>query len=153
MTEEIVLTSQGLKKLKSELENLKNNKRKEIAARISEAKEYGDVTENAEYEDAKNDQAFVEGRISELEYMIKNAKIISSKACKDKVGIGCKVVISSDGAKETYQITGSNEADPAEGKISVDSPLGHALIDKVVGDVVKVSVPEGEKQFRIVEIK
>jgi len=139
MAEEIILTPQGLEKLKEELSNFKNTKRKEIASRISEAKEFGDITENAEYEDAKNDQAFVEGRISELEYMIKNAKIISAKACKDKVDMGCQVMIASDGTKKSYQIVGSNEVDPSAGKISGDSPLCPPSFEHVYMTAIRFS--------------
>lgn len=153
MAEEIVLTKEGFEKIKEELINLKTVKRKEIAQQIKDAKEYGDISENAEYDDAKNEQAFIEGRISDLEKMIKNVKIVSRSTKCDRVTLGCNVVIASDGGQKKYTIVGPHETDPASGKISHESPLGKALIDKAVGEVVELDLPRGKIQYRIVSIE
>lgn len=153
MSEDVVLTKEGLEKLKEELSYLKNTKRKEVAQNIKEAKEYGDITENAEYDDAKTEQAFVEGRIAELEKMIKNVRVISKSAHCQKVVLGCTVSISSDGEAVRYTIVGSSESDPAEGKISDESPLGKALIGKAIGEVFDLELPQGNIQYRVVSIE
>src|SRR3989338_3680621 len=122
------LTSEGRQKLKDELGYLKKTKRSEIAIRIKEAKELGDLTENAEYADAREEQSFVEGRILELEDTLKNAKVIDNKASvPNQVDIGDTVVVEKDGIALTYTIVGSNEADPKNGRISNESPLGEAF--------------------------
>ena len=153
MAEEVVLTREGLKKLKEELNYLKTVKRKEIAQQIKDAKEYGDISENAEYDDAKNEQAFVEGRIVDFEQVIKNAKIVERTANCDRVTLGCSVVVATDGEQKKYTIVGPQETDPASGKISHESPLGRALIDKVVGEVVDLELPQGSLQYRVVSIE
>lgn len=152
-----LVTKEGLKNLKEELENLKKVRRKEIAAKIKEAISYGDLSENSEYEEAKNEQAFVEGRIIELEEKIKNAKIITEKQKSGKivqigstVKVKCKSGKGSDEAK--YIIVGSTEAD-LENKISNESPVGSALLDKKVGENVKVVVPAGIVEYQILDIK
>jgi transcription elongation factor GreA len=156
--EGILLTKEGLKKLKEEYELLKTVRRKEIAQRLKEAISYGDLSENAEYEEAKNEQAFMEGRILELEKQIKNAKIISEKHTKKKsqtVEIGSEVTVRERGGRdedETYIIVGSTEADPIEYKISNESPMGKALIGKSKGDVVDVQAPGGKYRYEIVKI-
>jgi len=146
------LSREGLARLREELEELINVRRPEVAGRIHEAKEHGDVTENAEYEDAKNEQAFVEGRIQALEVLIKNAVLIADNHSTDHVQIGSTVVVRSDGGKETYTIVGSAEAAPAEGRISNESPVGRALLGHKKGEKVLVSVPAGDSEYTIVNI-
>ena len=158
MTEkEIFLTPEGLKKLEDELNQLKTVKRKEIAEKIQEAKESRSAVISPEYEEAKNEQGFVEGRILEIERMIKNAKIIHHEDIKKRgshIELGTKVEIKfADGKKENYVIVGSAEANPAEGKISNESPMGKALINKKVGDVVEFDAPAGKLKLKITEIK
>lgn len=155
--DQVLLTKEGLEKLKEEYEYLKSTKRKEVAAQIKEAISYGDLSENAEYDAAKNEQAFVEGRIIELEMMIKNAKIVKdSKSKGTVVQFGSTVVIQDQGKKdseeETYTIVGSTEADPFGGKISNESPLGHALIESRQGDVVEYEAPKGKVKYKVVKV-
>ena len=155
--DDVLVTKEGLKKLKEELEHLKTVRRKEVAARLKEAISYGDLSENAEYEEAKNEQAFVEGRILELEKKIKLAKIISGKqAGKSKaVDIGSTVSVQEKGERgdpETYTIVGSTEANPIEHKISNESPIGSALLGRLKGDVVEVEAPGGIFKYEIVKI-
>jgi transcription elongation factor GreA len=155
--EEILVTKEGLKKLKEELEELKSVKRQEIAERLKEAISYGDLSENAEYEEAKNEQAFIEGRILELEKKIKNAKIISEKhdGRSKLVEIGSQVTVSEKGGRsepETYMIVGSTEANPIEYKISNESPIGKALLGRMRGDTVEVQAPGGRYKYEILKI-
>jgi transcription elongation factor GreA len=153
--EEVLVTRAGLKKLQEELENLKTVRRKEVAGRLQEAISYGDLSENSEYEEAKNEQAFIEGRILELENKVKNAKIIKDTHAKT-VQIGSKVTIRQIGIRkdaETYLIVGTTEADPFENKISNESPIGSAIIDKGVGEKVEVEVPAGNFKFEITKLK
>ncbi|MCH7605478.1 transcription elongation factor GreA [Patescibacteria group bacterium] len=156
--QEILLTREGLKKLKEEHEHLKNVRRKEIAERLKEAISYGDLSENAEYEEAKNEQAFVEGRILELEKQIKKAKIISEVHAKKKsqlVDIGSRVTVQEKGGRdepETYTIVGFTEADPIEHKISNESPIGKALLGHGKGEVVDVQAPGGKYRYEILKI-
>jgi transcription elongation factor GreA len=152
-----LVTKDGLKKLKEELDYLKNVKRREIADRIKEAISYGDLSENSEYEEAKNEQAFIEGRIIELEEKIKHAKIIDEKHKSSGVSVqlGSKVTvrnITKRGKPQDFIIVGSTEAD-WESKISNESPVGSALLDKKVGDRVKVVVPAGVIQYEILNIE
>ncbi len=150
----VYVTAEGLKKLEEELEYLRTVKRQEVAQRLHEAMEDGELIENAEYEAAKNEQAFVEGRILELEHMLAQAKIIEPGTSKDQVRIGSTVVVQEDGDKpETYTIVDAAEANPKQGLISNESPLGVALIDHRVGDEVEVLAPAGRLHFRIVKIK
>jgi transcription elongation factor GreA len=128
-------------------------RRPEIATRIHDAKEHGDVTENAEYEDAKNEQAFVEGRVQALTAIIKNAVIIDENHSRTHVQIGSTVTIEGEGGKEKYTIVGSAEAAPSEGRISNESPVGRALLGKKKGDRVTVSVPAGDSTYTIVGIR
>ncbi len=159
-TEEKVtlVTKDGYKKLVEELDNLKNVRRREIAERIKEAISYGDLSENSEYEEAKNEQAFVEGRILELEEKVKNAQIIDEKKKKSAktVQLGSKVKVKNNsikGSKPTeYVIVGSTEAG-YENKISNESPVGNALLEKSVGDKVKINVPAGIMEYEILNIK
>lgn len=154
--EETLVTKEGLKKLKEELEHLKNVRRKEVAQRLKEAISYGDLSENSEYEEAKNEQAFVEGRVLDLERKIKNAKIISEKEGKVKdVNIGSTVTVrdvSSDEEELTYTIVGATEADPFEFKISNESPIGKALLGQVKGDMVKVQTPSGIIEYEVIKV-
>lgn len=156
-TKQILVTKDGLEKLKSELKDYKEVRRKEVARRLKEAISYGDLSENSEYEEAKNEQAFVEGRILELEKMIKNAKIITdTKEKHETVQIGTKVTVKNlteDDEAETYTIVGSTEADPTEHKISNESPIGAALLGKGKNDVIKVKVPAGVFEYKITKIQ
>ena len=151
---EILLTPEGLNKLKVELEHLFTVRRVEVAEKILRARELGGTDNNAEYDDAKNDQAFVEGRILTLENMINHASIIESEeAPTGRVGLGSQVTVSSQkGGKEYYTVVGSVEADPTGGKISNESPVGSALLGKKVGDKVEIEVPAGVIKLIIVDI-
>jgi transcription elongation factor GreA len=146
------VSADGLKKLQAELEQLRTTKRAEVAERIHAAMEFGDFTENSELEQAKNDQAFLEGRIMTLEQMIKNAQVIDEKASHDLVEVGSHVTIESDGHKEKYVIVGSAEAAPQEGKISNESPVGRALMGHRPGETVKMSVPAGTVEMKILSV-
>ncbi|MCA1063497.1 transcription elongation factor GreA [Rossellomorea sp. AcN35-11] len=149
------MTAEGKEKLEKELENLKTVKRKEVVERIKIARSFGDLSENSEYDAAKDEQAFVEGRISTLENMIRNAKIIQEDDMNsDTVQLGKKVTFVElpDGDKETYTIVGSAEADPFEGKISNDSPIAKSLLGHKVGAEVSVQTPGGEMNVKIVEV-
>ncbi len=153
---EVFLTQEGLEKVKKELEDLKTRKRQEVAQRLKEAIAQGDLSENSEYDAAKEEQAFVESRIITLENMIRNAKIIDGlNQDKNVVNVGSKVTIEEqpDGDRETYTIVGSAESDPASFKISNESPIGKELIGKRVDEIVNVSTPSGTIQFKIVEIE
>ncbi|MDQ0269548.1 transcription elongation factor GreA [Cytobacillus purgationiresistens] len=150
------MTQAGKEKLEQELENLKTVKRKEVVERIKIARSFGDLSENSEYDSAKEEQAFVEGRITTLENMIRNAKIIAEDDISgDSVSLGRSVTFVElpDGEEETYTIVGSAEADPFEGKISNDSPIAKSLIGKKIDDEVTVQTPGGEMNVRIVTIK
>ena len=150
------MTQAGKDKLVQELEYLKSVKRKEVVERIKIARSFGDLSENSEYDSAKEEQAFVEGRITTLENMIRNAKIIAEAATgSDSVTLGSTVTFVElpDGDEETYSIVGSAEADPFEGKISNDSPIAKSLLGKKVGDQVSVQTPGGEMSVRITSIK
>ncbi|WP_433743323.1 transcription elongation factor GreA [Falsibacillus pallidus] len=150
------MTKEGKEKLEQELEHLKSVKRKEVVERIKIARSFGDLSENSEYDSAKEEQAFVEGRITTLENMIRNAKIIQ----EDEMGTGIVSLGKSvtfvelpDGEEETYTIVGSAEADPFEGKISNDSPIAKSLLGHKVDDQVTVQTPGGEMSVRITNIK
>ena len=152
---EIILTREGLKKLEEELETLKTVKRKEVSERIKIAIGFGDLSENAEYDEDKNEQAQVEERIYKIEQMLAKAQIIDDENIDlSKVHVGSKVKILdlAENEEEEYIIVGSTEADPFESKISNDSPVGMALLGHVVGDVVDVSVPDGVVQYKILNI-
>jgi transcription elongation factor GreA len=146
------VSRQGLEELRAELDELVNVRRAEVAARIQEAKEHGDITENAEYEDAKNEQAFIEGRIQSVSALVKNAVIIDENTSKTHVQVGSTVKLQGAGGTETYTIVGSAEAAPAEGRISNESPVGRALLGRKKGDKVKVSVPAGDQVYEILTI-
>ncbi|MGM0874356.1 MAG: transcription elongation factor GreA [Bacillota bacterium] len=148
------MTREGKDKLEQELEYLKTVKRKEVVERIKIARSFGDLSENSEYDSAKEEQAFVEGRVTTLENMIRNAKIIEGEADTSSVSLGRTVTFTElpDGDEETYTIVGSAEADPFEGKISNDSPIAKSLIGRQVGDQVTVQTPGGEMLVKIVKI-
>ena len=146
------LSREGLAKLRAELEDMTSHKRPEVAQRIHDAKEHGDLSENAEYEDAKNEQAFVEGRIQTLEALIKNATIIDEHHSTDHVQIGSTVKVESDDGEESFTIVGSTEAKPAEGRISNESPVGRALLGKKKGEKVLVRVPAGDFTYKVLGI-
>ncbi|MBU1019557.1 MAG: transcription elongation factor GreA [Patescibacteria group bacterium] len=154
----IYVTKQGLKELEEELEYLQKTKRKEVASRLKEAISYGDLSENSEYEEAKNEQAFVEGRIFELEDQIKRSKIISDSQKSGKtISLGSKVVVKlikagSEGETEEYTIVGSTEADPMASKISNQSPVGAALMGHGAKAVIDVKVPAGKVQYKILKV-
>lgn len=148
----VYVSAEGLKKLEHELEHLRTARRREVAERIHSAMEFGDFSENAELEDAKNEQAFLEGRIITLEQTIKNAVVIDSNGHHDKVEVGSRIVVECDGERETYLIVGSAEAAPAEGRISNESPVGRALLGHRPGDVVKTVVPAGVVEMKILAV-
>lgn len=150
-----VITLEGLKKLEQELEHLRTVRRHEIAEKIKVAREFGDISENAEYDEAKNEQAFVEGKIAEIERKLKVAKVIDEEDIKtDKVGVGTTVkVLDMEFDEECeYTIVGSAEADPMNNKISNESPVGMALIGAQRDQVVNIEVPDGEVSFKVLEI-
>lgn len=150
----IFLTPEGRAKLEAELEQLKTVRRAQVAERIHAAKEEGDITENSAYDEAKNEQAFVEGRILTIEQMLKNAVMINETRARDSVGIGSYVTVAEQGnSTEVYQIVGSAEADPARGRISNESPIGRALLGKRIGDEVQVKIPDGVRYLKIVDIR
>ena len=149
MAKDVILTPEGLEKLKGELEYLSNDKRREVAARIKEAREFGDIMENSEYDDAKNEQALLEQRIAQLEERVRRATVIDEKHINtDVVSVGVRVHVKDQksGDSKKFQIVGSAEADPAEDKLSNESPIGSALVGHKRGDVVSVEVPRGPKR-------
>ncbi|HUD20238.1 MAG TPA: transcription elongation factor GreA [Patescibacteria group bacterium] len=148
----IVLTKTGLSDLKAELETLLNVKRPEGVKRLADARELGDLSENSEYAAAKQDLAFIDGRILELEEIIHGAKIVTNHT-KSQVDVGCKVTLTINGKKEIFMLVGEWEADPTEKKISHSSPLGSALMGKKVGEKVEVEAPAGKVQYKILNIE
>ena len=148
----VYVSAEGLRKLRVELEELRTVKRNEVAERIHAAMEFGDFTENSELEQAKNDQAFLEGRIMTLEQMIKNAQIIDESSKHDLVEVGSRVTVEAAGQKEKYVIVGSAEASPSEGKISNESPVGRALLGHKTGETVKLAVPAGTIEMKILAV-
>ena len=154
MPESAYLTEDGAAKLKAELEELKGVKRPDIAKRLRSAIQMGDLSENADYHKAKEDQAFLEGRIQHIEYLLRNAVIIDDKPSTDVVGLGNRVTIQEEGfPAETYHIVGAKEADPRSGKISNESPIGRAVAEHRVGDLVEVETPGGARRLRILKIE
>lgn len=149
------LTREGFEKLQEELDTLRTQRRQEIAERLHEAMEGGELIENAEYEAAKNEQAFVEGRIKELEILLATARVVEEIPLADSVQVGATVVIREEGSKveETYSIVGAAEANPSISKISNESPLGKALINKKTGDKVQVDAPQGSFVVSIVKVE
>ena len=153
---DVLLTKEGYENLKSEIEYLSTEKRREVAERIKIAREFGDITENAEYDDAKNEQAMLEARIAKLEERIAAARVIEKKEiAKDVVSVGAKVRLRDVDAKQTveYHIVGSAEANPAEFKLSNESPVGRAIIGHKKGETVEVTTPRGSLKYKILEIK
>ena len=148
-----IISQEGYDKLKNELEHYTNVKRKEIAERIEKAKEMGDLSENAEYQEAKDAQAFNEGKIAELTQMIKHLIVVNGTAEKGKVGMGSKVCVKCNGDEKEYTIVSFNEADPINGKISNESPLGQAFLDKKEGEKVICQTPKGEVEYKILTIE
>lgn len=152
----VVLSREGYNKLQKELEDLRNNKRKEVAERLKEARALGDLSENSEYEDARNEQAFVEGRIATLENMLRNAKVIeedeSATAGQVRLGSTVKLKDMEYGDVLEYTIVGSVEADPVNQKISNESPVGKAILGKTKGTIVEVDAPVGKIQYQILEV-
>ena len=155
MAKQVMLTEEGLKKLEEELEVLKGEKRKEIAEKIKVARSYGDLSENSEYDDAKNEQAILEARIADIEASLKNAVIIDEHDINnDKVHVGSTVIIKNVATDKEMQIriVGSNESNPKEMKISDESPIGMGLIGKVVDDVAEIETPGGVVAYKVIEI-
>lgn len=153
---EVLLTPEGHKKLSEEIEYLASIRREEIAERIKEARDFGDISENSEYNEAKNEQAKLEMRISHLEQKLRNARILSGSEIKtDMVGIGSKVTLKDVKKDENhrYILVGSAEADPSENRLSNESPVGKAIMDRKVGETVKVSTPRGSVKYKIVSIR
>jgi transcription elongation factor GreA len=156
MAEEVLLTEKGYKKLEEELEQLTTEKRREVAKRIKVAREFGDISENSEYDDAKNEQAFVEGRIKEIKQLIDNAKVIKEdEISNDKVNLGTTVRLHNldEDSFITYKLVGTAEVDPLENKISNKSPIGKAILGETVGTKVEVKVPKGNINYEIISIE
>ena len=153
---DVILTKEGYERLRDEIEHLSTQKRREVADRIKTAREFGDIAENAEYDDAKNEQAMLEARIAKLQERLAGARVIEKKEiAKDVVSIGAKVRLRDVDAKQTveYHLVGSAEANPAEHKLSNESPVGKAIIGKKKGETVEVATPRGSLKYKILEIK
>ena len=155
MQKDVILTPEGLENLKKEIEHLSTTKRREVAERIKEAREFGDISENSEYDDAKNEQAMLESRIAALEDKLRAAAVINAKELSaDVVRVGSQVHVTDDKSKKlTYIIVGSTEANPSENKLSNESPVGKALVGRKKGDSVKVQLPNGKiRELKITKI-
>ena len=153
---EVILTPEGYEKLKQEIDELSTVKRREVAERIRVAREFGDIAENAEYDDAKNEQMLLEHRIATLEERLRDARVINKKdVAKDVVSVGSKVKLRDVAAKQTveYYIVGSAEANPSQNKLSNESPVGKAIIGRKKGETVEVTAPRGSMKYKILEIK
>lgn len=148
-----VLTREGYERIRRELDELKNVKRKEVAQRLQEAKELGDLSENAEYVEAKNEQSFIEGRVVELENLLKTATIVDSPSDAHAVHVGSTITVRGHRGERSFTIVGSNEADPVNGKISNESPFGKASIGKEVGSTITVEAPTGKTEYQLVAIR
>jgi len=146
------ITAKGLENLKKELDYLKNVKTKEIAELIRHTASFGDLKENAAYHDAKDKQAFLQGKIKELEYRIRNSKVIENIS-KDRIQVGSKVLLSLNGEKENAELVGPGQADPLKGKISSESPLGKSILNKTVGDEMKVELANNTVNCKILKIE
>ena len=153
MAKQTTVSSEGLKKLQEELEYLKTTKRKEVAEAIKVARGFGDLSENSEYDEAKNEQAKVEAAIAELEEQLKNVRVVA-EINTDSIGIGTKVMVRDLDFEEDleYMLVGSNEADPLENKISDQSPIGRAIIGAKVGDTLSIAIPSGQMRIQILSI-
>ncbi len=154
MPKDVILTPEGLATLKAELDTLSTTRRREVASRIKEAREFGDISENAEYDDAKNEQAMLEARIATLEDKLRSATVVDASGLgTDVVRVGSVVHVKDDGGKSTkYTIVGTAEANPADAKLSNESPVGKALIGRKRGDDVTVTTPRGERKLKITKI-
>jgi transcription elongation factor GreA len=154
MSRQTYLTAEGKAKLKIELDELKGPRREELSKRLRSAIQMGDLSENADYHKAKEDQGFLEGRIQEIEAILRNAVVIEKSANTDVVSIGDHVTIQeANFPPETYQVVGAREADPRNGRISNESPIGNAIMDHKVGDVVEADTPGGRMKFKILKIE
>jgi transcription elongation factor GreA len=153
MNKKVLLTEDGLKKLNVELKVLKEERRKEVIERIQEAISHGDLSENADYAQAKEEQAFIEGRIQEVEEMLKNAEIIAHSTNNNQVSVGSTVTLKTKDKEVVYTIVGSNEANPAAGKISNESLVGKSLLGAKLGQVVSVQIPSGIIEYEVISIK
>ena len=156
MDKDVILTQDGYEKLKATIEELETTKRREVADRIREAREFGDISENSEYDDAKNEQALLESRIARLKEQLRAARVIdTSDIPKDVVSVGSKVKVKDldDGSTDEYQIVGSAEADPSAKRLSNESPVGRAVLGHKKGDVVEVAAPAGALRLQIMSIK
>jgi transcription elongation factor GreA len=151
MGEQQIISEEGLRKLEEELHELSTTKRREIADRIERAKELGDLSENAEYSEAKEAQAFNEGRIAEVTALLKNLTVVKTHA-KNQVGMGSKITVEANGQSKEFTIVSFNEADPLSGKVSNESPMGLAFLDRKVGDSVTVHTPKGDISYKITKI-
>lgn len=152
MTDNII-SQEGFDKLTKELLFLEKTKRREIANRIQKAKDMGDLSENAEYSDAKDAQAFNEGRILELKQMVKILTVVNKENSKGVIGMGSKIIVSMDGEERDFTIVSFNEVDPLEGKISNESPIGQAFIGKKKGDCAIVTTPKGDKEYKVISVE
>ncbi len=153
---EIILTARGLKKIEDELDQLRTVHRKRVADRIRESKQFGEITDNSEFEDAKNEQAFVEGRIEELKEILSTARVIESEdVTTDEVSIGSIVGVRDLETRDEWEwsIVGTFEADPAEDRISNESPVGQALVGRKVGDIATIEIPAGKARYEIISIR
>jgi len=147
------ITKKGLEKLKAELDELVNVKRPEIAGRIKDAVALGDLSENAEYSEAKDAQAFIEGRVSDIEEILRSTRLVSGRATdRSFVQVGCAVKLVSGENKHQFKLVGSGEGNPANGELSTDSPIGKAILGKVPGDEIEISTPTGKKRYKIIQI-
>jgi transcription elongation factor GreA len=157
MQKDVILTPEGLEKLKQEIEYLSNDKRREVAERIKEAREFGDISENSEYDDAKNEQAMLEARIASLEDKLRSASVIdASELSSDLVRVGSAVNVKDEdtGKSAAYTIVGSTEANPSENKLSNESPVGQALVGRKKGDTAKVQLPNGKsRELKVTKIE
>jgi transcription elongation factor GreA len=156
LEKDVILTSEGYEKLKQQIEDLETNKRREVADRIREAREFGDISENSEYDDAKNEQALLEHRIARLKEQLRSARVIDPKDVpKDVVSVGTRVKVKDvdHGDVDTYEIVGSAEADPANSRLSNESPVGRALLGRKKGETVEVAAPAGAIHLKIMDIK
>ncbi|MFA6423559.1 MAG: transcription elongation factor GreA [Patescibacteria group bacterium] len=151
MVREFIMTKEGYEKLKEELEALKI-KRKEVIVRLKIAKEFGDLSENSEFEDAKNDQTFVESKLLEVTEKIKHAKIVGKVNSGDKIGLGSKILVESDLGEEEYELVSPAEATPLKGLISIESPFGKAFLNAKAGDKVHVNTPDGVVDYKIIKL-
>ena len=153
MAQQTYLSQEGIETIKKELQELKTKKRQEIAARLQEAKDLGDLSENAEYFEAKEAQSLNENRIIELEKLLKNAVVIETSSEEDIVKVGSTIEVKSNNGPETFNIVGSAEAKPQEGKISNESPLGRAFLGRKTGDEIEIKSPSGITKYKIIKIE